>query len=139
MLLLCGTESWSKLVLTTSVYPQLCCSEGLSATGGAAAMITMFEPCKVAPSLGMSMTPKILKLTDNRPAPYIQQLEQVIDMKHEASYRHDCYPQHKVNLLLKLCQNLIVCLHQGDKYANSKMGEEPWGVKISLKDTMVIG
>ena len=44
-------------------------------------MITMFELCKVAQSLGMSMTPKILMLTDNRPAPYIQQLEQVIDMK----------------------------------------------------------
>ena len=37
---------------------------------------------KVAPSLGMSMgSPKIFMLTDNRPATYIQQLDQVIDMK----------------------------------------------------------
>ena len=37
---------------------------------------------KVAPSLGMTMgSPKIFMLTDNRPATYIQQLDQVIDMK----------------------------------------------------------
>ena len=37
---------------------------------------------KVAPSLGMSMgSPKIFMLNDNRPATYIQQLDQVIDMK----------------------------------------------------------
>ena len=37
---------------------------------------------KVAPSLGMSMgSPKVFMLNDNRPATYIQQLDQVIDMK----------------------------------------------------------
>ena len=36
---------------------------------------------KVAPSLGMSMgSPKVFMLNDNRPATYIQQLDQVIDI-----------------------------------------------------------
>ena len=37
---------------------------------------------KVAPSLGMTMgNPKIFVMSDNRPATYIQQLDQVIAMK----------------------------------------------------------
>ena len=54
---------------------------------------------KVAPSLGMTMgAPKIFSLTDNRPATYIQQLDQVIDMK--PSIVMIVIPNNKVSSLL---------------------------------------
>ena len=54
---------------------------------------------KVAPSVGMTMgAPKIFSLTDNRPATYIQQLYQVIDMK--PSIVMIVIPNNKVSSLL---------------------------------------
>ena len=53
---------------------------------------------KVAPSLGMTMgAPKIFSLTDNRPATYIQQLDQV-DM--QPSIVMIVIPNNKVSSLL---------------------------------------
>ena len=75
---------------------------------------------KVAPSLGMTMgSPKIFMLTDNRPATYIQQLDQVIDMK--PAIVMIVIPNNKVGSPSILCLNCKLNLYlQGDHYAAVK-------------------
>jgi len=115
---------------------------------------------KVAPSLGMTMgAPKIFSLTDNRPATYIQQLDQVIDMKpsivmvvipnnkgdHYAAVKKKCclekpIPSQCVTAtVLSKPKGLMSVATKVAVQMNTKLGGEPWAVKIPLKDTMVIG
>merc|ERR1712013_978356 len=115
---------------------------------------------KVAPSLGMSMgSPKVFMLNDNRPATYIQQLDQVIDMKpaivmvvipnnkgdHYAAVKKKCCLEKPIpsqcvtSTVLSKPKGLMSVATKVAIQMNSKLGGEPWAVKIPLKDTMVIG
>jgi len=115
---------------------------------------------KVAPSLGMTMgNPKTFMLTDNRPATYIQQLDQVIDMKpsivmivipnnkgdHYAAIKKKCCLEKPIpsqcvtGTVLSKPKGLMSVATKVAIQMNTKLGGEPWAVKIPLKDTMVIG
>ena len=66
---------------------------------------------KVAPSLGMTMgAPKIFSLSDNRPATYIQQLDQVIDMK--PSIVMVVIPNNKVCVVFSLFSIIIYLFYR---------------------------
>merc|ERR1712083_692953 len=115
---------------------------------------------KVAPSLGMSMgSPKVFMLNDNRPATYIQQLDQVIDMKpaivmivipnnkgdHYAAVKKKCCLEKPIpsqcvtSTVLSKPKGLMSVATKVAIQMNSKLGGEPWAVNIPLKNTMVIG
>ena len=115
---------------------------------------------KVAPSLGMTMgNPKIFMMSDNRPATYIQQLDQVIDMKpaivmivipnnkgdHYAAVKKKCCLEKPIpsqcvtSTVLSKPKGLMSVATKVAIQMNCKIGGEPWAVKIPLKDTMVIG
>merc|ERR1712236_50897 len=107
----------------------------------------------------MGGAPKIFSLTDNRPATYIQQLDQVIDMKpaivmivipnnkgdHYAAVKKKCCLEKPIpsqcvtSTVLSKPKGLMSVATKVAIQMNSKLGGEPWAVKIPLKDTMVIG
>ena len=74
---------------------------------------------KAAPSIGMKFgNPKIVAIADNRPATYVQALNQVIPLK--PSIVMVVMPNNKVRLLLVLNMMFISRSLQGEHYAAIK-------------------
>jgi len=115
---------------------------------------------KVGPSLGMTVgNPKEFKLTDNRPATYVQTLDQVIKMgpsiimvvipnnkgDHYAAVKKKCVieqptPSQCITAtVLNKPKGLMSVATKVAVQMNCKLGGEPWSVKIPMSGTMIIG
>ena len=96
--------------------------------------------------------PKIFMMSDNRPATYIQQLDQVIDMKpaivmivspnnkgdHYAAVKKKCCLEKPIpsqcvtSTVLSKPKGLMSVATKVAIQMNCKIGGEPWAVKIPL-------
>jgi len=115
---------------------------------------------KVGPSLGLCLgNPKFVKLLDNRPATYIQQLDRVIDLgpeivmivipnnkgEHYTAVKKKCYldkpipSQVMTGTVLGKPKGLMSVATKVAIQMNCKLGGEPWNVPIPLKGTMIVG
>jgi len=115
---------------------------------------------KVTPSLGMKLSaPKTISLPDNKPSTYLAALDKILEMSpqlvmvvvpnnkgdHYATIKKKCYVEKAVPSqivtasVLSKPKGLMSVATKVAIQMNTKLGGEPWAVKMPMTDTMVIG